>query len=237
MGNDEEINLPSLGSSVLAERDDIERLLKRNVSSCWRGDEFDEERASHFLRDALKEIFDLQMMAYHGNTRYEPSWIPAIVGVSFTRVATALPNYAPSVGYYQRTSELLHDTIDEYLRDCLSADAIAAAFPNLAKKETPPVEALTAPLPPSVQQQMVDRPSARPNTHPLRTGSVYSPTAVERMEAYIEKSGIGYTDFASSAGTSDKTLRSFRNTKKVRRYVLDGIAKAMGTTREDLIKE
>ena len=57
------------------------------------------------------------------------------------------------------------------------------------------------------------------------------------MEKYLRDNGIGLTDFASRAQTTDRTLRSFRKTGKVRRDIFEGIAKAMGTTKADLLKD
>jgi hypothetical protein len=67
------------------------------------------------------------------------------------------------------------------------------------------------------------------------SSTVYSPIAARRMEAYLKANAIGQTDFASTAGTTDRTLRSFRRTGKVRRDIFDSIAKVMGTTREALL--
>jgi hypothetical protein len=46
----------------------------------------------------------------------------------------------------------------------------------------------------------------------------------------------GQTAFASKVGCSEKTLRNFRRTGKVRRSILVEIAQAMGTTPEELVR-
>jgi hypothetical protein len=56
------------------------------------------------------------------------------------------------------------------------------------------------------------------------------------MEAHIELHNHGQTAFASKVGCSEKTLRNFRRTGKVRRSILVEIAQAMGTTPEELLK-
>ena len=66
--------------------------------------------------------------------------------------------------------------------------------------------------------------------------TVTSPIAARRMEAYMVSKGIGQTEFAVQVGTTDRTLRTFRQKGKVRRDIFDAIAKAMGTTREALLK-
>ena len=66
--------------------------------------------------------------------------------------------------------------------------------------------------------------------------TINSPSAARRMEAFLECKGIGQTDFASSVGTTDRTLRAFRKTGKVRRDIFDSIAKKMNITKEELLK-
>lgn len=67
------------------------------------------------------------------------------------------------------------------------------------------------------------------------TATIQSPTAARQMEAYLESKGIGQTEFANQVGTTDRTLRTFRKTGKVRRDIFKAIAKAMGTTKEALL--
>jgi DNA-binding Xre family transcriptional regulator len=66
--------------------------------------------------------------------------------------------------------------------------------------------------------------------------TVDSPIAARRMEAFLASKGIGQTDFASSVGTTDRTLRAFRKTGGVRRNIFDEIAKNMNMTKEELLK-
>jgi hypothetical protein len=76
-----------------------------------------------------------------------------------------------------------------------------------------------------------------PTRNKRLAATVTSTSAVKRMEAYMESNGIGQTEFAGKAGTTDRTLRAFRKTGKVRRDIFDSIARAMGTTREALLKQ
>ena len=64
---------------------------------------------------------------------------------------------------------------------------------------------------------------------------IESPEAARRMEDFIEHDHIGFTEFAIKAGTTDRTLMSFRKTGRVRRRIFAGIAYAMGTTPEELL--
>ena len=66
--------------------------------------------------------------------------------------------------------------------------------------------------------------------------TVSSPFAAKRMEAFLESKAIGQTDFANSVGTTDRTLRAFRKTGKVRRDIFDAIAMKMNITKAELMK-
>ncbi len=67
--------------------------------------------------------------------------------------------------------------------------------------------------------------------------TITSLIAARKVEAYIQQKGMGLTEFATRAGTTDRTLRTFRKTGKIRRSLFDGIVKAMGTTRESLLSD
>lgn len=76
-----------------------------------------------------------------------------------------------------------------------------------------------------------------PTNPPQRLkATVDSPDAVRRMDAYLSAQGIGLTEFAVRVNTTDRTLRSFRKTSRVRRDIFEGIAKAIGISKEDLLK-
>ena len=67
--------------------------------------------------------------------------------------------------------------------------------------------------------------------------TITSRSAAAKVHAYLEASPIGPTAFATKAGITDRTLRTFKSTGKARRATFIGIAKAMGTTLEDLLHE
>lgn len=80
-------------------------------------------------------------------------------------------------------------------------------------------------------EKLTEQPSKR------LKATVVSRTAARKMEKYLDCKGIGQTDFATTVGTTDRTLRSFRKTGKVRRDILESIAKHMGTTKEALLED
>ena len=71
---------------------------------------------------------------------------------------------------------------------------------------------------------------------PRWKASIGTHAAAHRMEAYIESKGMDFTEFASLAGTTDRTIRKFRTKGRIKRSVFDGIAKAMKLTRDELLK-
>ncbi len=72
---------------------------------------------------------------------------------------------------------------------------------------------------------------------PRLRATINCPSAARRMEAYLQSKGMSQTAFANQVNTTDRTLRSFRKTGKVRRDIFEAIAKAMGTTTETLLKQ
>lgn len=68
------------------------------------------------------------------------------------------------------------------------------------------------------------------------SGSVDCPWAARRMEAFLEENGIGPPEFAGRVKTTERTLRSFRRSGRIRREIFKAIAEAMGTTPEALLK-
>jgi hypothetical protein len=83
-------------------------------------------------------------------------------------------------------------------------------------------------------------------TTPERSSPVVTPTkryprtigtmaAARRMESHLETHGISMTDFAGTVGTTDRTLRKFRQTGRINRDTFDAIAKQMGLSRDELL--
>jgi len=86
----------------------------------------------------------------------------------------------------------------------------------------------TAARPQQPQPVKVEKPLRMPAT-------VHSSSAAEKMVKFMDSKGFGQTEFAIQANTTDKTIRKFRQTGTIKRSILADIAKAMGTTKEDLL--
>jgi lambda repressor-like predicted transcriptional regulator len=66
--------------------------------------------------------------------------------------------------------------------------------------------------------------------------SVGSPEAVAAVKEYILARGLSQTDFSIQAGVSERTLRSFLRDGTMRRSALEGVAKAMDLSLEQLLR-
>jgi len=83
------------------------------------------------------------------------------------------------------------------------------------------------------RKQVIVSPTERPAVF---RGVVESPAAARCMETYIKSKGLSLTVFASRVGTTDRTLRSFRKTGKIRCGIFDAIANEMKKTKDELMK-
>ncbi|MGI9073348.1 MAG: hypothetical protein ACR2JB_19030 [Bryobacteraceae bacterium] len=71
---------------------------------------------------------------------------------------------------------------------------------------------------------------------PRLKATITSPVAVKRMDAYLAANGIGLTEFATTVKTTDRTLRTFRRTGRIRRDIFTVIAAEMGFSKEELLR-
>jgi hypothetical protein len=180
-------------------------------------------------RYARHELSDCQNIGHFNTQKAERILRTCTVQVLKTQIA-----------YYESLSTFQEKWIIKLQEDAIESavgmipggygDDLYEYFRNILWKTTyadlnPPKE-LTAKRESRNQKQ----PSRLPST-------VTSPPAARKLEAYIQRTGIGLTEFATRIGTTDRTLRSFRKTGKIRRSIFEGIAKAMGTTKESLLSD
>ena len=64
-------------------------------------------------------------------------------------------------------------------------------------------------------------------TNARLSGIVHSPVAARRMENHLRRNHILQREFALAVGCDERTLRRFRKTGKIRRDLLDAVAKNM----------
>lgn len=85
-------------------------------------------------------------------------------------------------------------------------------------------------------------PTSAPNSaSPIRSArmpsTVHSPAAVRRIEEFLAKNALTQTEFATKANTTDRTIRKIRKTAEIKRAMVEQFAKALGITKEELLKE
>lgn len=162
----------------------------------------------------------------HADPRYPP-WLSRLADRTLKKVLEALDkieqgNAKATLWYHGVTQPQIFEEVRNRLWHATN-QYMQAASPQVRRNA---VEAEPSPLPEK----------RKPAAQPRMPSTIESPSAARKMEAYIAAKGIGLTDFASTAGTTDRTLRNFRKTGKVRRGILAGIASAMGTSKEELLK-
>jgi hypothetical protein len=69
---------------------------------------------------------------------------------------------------------------------------------------------------------------------PRMSRSLGTPESVEAVTIYLETTEMTDTQFANQSNTTDRTVRNFRKTGKMRRKNFDDMAKGMGLTTEQL---
>jgi len=68
------------------------------------------------------------------------------------------------------------------------------------------------------------------------SATIKSLSAAKKVEEYLHGKQIGLTEFANRINVTDRTLRSFRKSGRIRRDSFAAIAKEMGTTPDELMK-
>jgi hypothetical protein len=174
------------------------------------------------------------------------AWLAArgqLSGASPCIESDAIMHMVRNPNFRKRAKAAILRGLEEALPSAEADFARNAGRPTAAV-EPPSGQELEAPLnpPPSPPEVGVDQAKGTnqrltgPPAKKRLTAKIGSPMSVKRMEAYLQSTGMGQTEFATQVGTTDRTLRAFRRNGKVRRDIFNNIAKAMGTTREELLK-
>ena len=131
------------------------------------------------------------------------------------------------LGYHGLTMQGVEDGLRTLLRELCGQYEIGTATQPASPKNKP-----ASPPPAAKPQQPQPINVEKPRRMPA---AVHSPSAAAKMETFMDSKGLGQTEFAIQANTTDKTIRKFRQTGRIKRSLLADIAKAMGTTKEDLL--
>ena len=209
--------LPPLSVQQLGELEIEEKRLCRALSNCVENhsSRYNEQKVIDYLRAFAVEIFTFYHGFYAELPRYQFQWAQIVKTNTSKRIMDCFRREcsapAGKVTSYKRE-------VDSAIRDHLK-ELVEIVNDEMLKH----IKASRT------QVNHVIRPERMSVT-------ITCPSAAQKMQSYINTNALGLTEFAIQANTSDKTIRKFRHTGKIKRSILKGIASAMGVTKEELLK-
>jgi hypothetical protein len=126
--------------------------------------------------------------------------------------------------------------VHRILRLCAASVDLCCIFEEQALEKEALVGAEQDDPKQSPELSALEKPAAQSPVPRRSRGTVNSPIAAARMRSYMDAMVMGQAEFAEKAKTTERTIRSFEKTGKVRKDIFNDIASAMGISREDLIK-
>jgi hypothetical protein len=194
-----------------------------------------------YASDLFKTEAD-QYEQFRSDVRYG-AWLSNLADRTRTRVMKALEKLESSdplakmigvtgsrgliLGYHGLTTQGVEEELRIMLLE-LRGQYERGTSPQPASPKIKPASPPPAATPQQPQPIKAEKPRRMPT-------SVHSPSAAAKMTKFMDSKGLGQTEFAIQANTTDKTIRKFRQTGTIKRSILADIAKAMGTTKEDLL--
>jgi len=180
------------------------------------------------LQEYAEALFKAEADHYEtvrDNERY-PAWLSKLSDRVFMRVRHGMDkveegNPQAMLGYHGATSLDIDPALQKTLSSLVNQYTWRGAGPHPQAK---PATSTAEP------------PKAQPTVRQRMSATIHSPSAARKMETYMNARGLDQTEFAIQANTTDKTIRKFRQTGKVKRSILDGIATAMGISKQELLK-
>lgn len=175
------------------------------------------------------DLFDVEAKRYPSDPERQ-SWLTRLAERIEAMVISNLDQLE-----IRATFDILHPTLltyhatKEQMRQAVrSALSIRTGEGDLAK---PPVAGTPPKLQivPKEQITKTKRPERLPST-------IFSPTAARKLEDFLSRESIRQTEFAIQVDTTDRTIRRFRKSGRIRHEIFDRIAQRMGMTREALLK-
>jgi hypothetical protein len=217
-----ESDMPPLTREMHGELKGLRRALGNELADCCRAYELiNPSHAYELVRTFATEFYDCYFEFYSQYPRCKAKWRRASEGKAFTEVLEVASEFEGIANYFADNQSLFN-----HLTRTISEHAASG-------EQTLPVMSLGGQprKPPSVFT-----PINTPNRKRW-SAMIDSPSAVRKVEAFVRKKGLGWTEFASRVQTTDRTLRNFRKTNQLSRSILTTIAEEMGTTLEDLMSE
>lgn len=221
----------------------MENRLEREISACWAGEQFDDQRALDLLRANVVDIFELHLKFYGDNGTFAVRLIPSIMTASLTRVERCFANHFS--GDSGKFRPVLIRTLREHLQrqhwgwwhelnqpapseEQRRAGIDMASASLLMKAATPQTAPLIGSMPPRTLLTTPPKPKRLSAQVDCRPAAVL-------IDKYISSNAISLTELATKAQTTDRTLRRLRKDGKIHRDVLKRLAKAMNIGLDRLI--
>ncbi len=228
----------------------MEKDLRLALSRCCNDRELiDPQAAFEYARTYATRFYDCFYDFYSQipNPAYRPHWRPASEAFAFQRVVKCIQNDFHIELFFKNNPDRV-DRIKRTITDHskLAKDSEVNSFTPTARQiaeyaksgidivSGPPLLKMAVAAWESSGRRAVTAAPSEAAKHRF-SGQIKSETAARKLKAFMEKRGLGQTEFAIKANTSDKTIRKFLRTGSIKRSILTEIATAMGTTKEELL--
>jgi hypothetical protein len=164
------------------------------------------------------ELFNIETKRYPADDRQLPQWLATLARRIEAIILAKLAELTRSTGLLMHSMEyhLAKNEIVEAIRTSLAKRI--ETYVSRSPTQPTPVRSKVAVIDEGTRiRQAKGLNATRDHVKSKRfTGIITSQPAARRMEDDIERKGLELTDFAAKAGTTDRTLRSFRKTGRVR---------------------
>jgi len=211
----------------------------------------DPEAAFEYARTYAVKFYDCFFDFYSQipDPSYKPHWSPASERFSLQRVVRCLQNDYNVEQFFKNNPDRttrIKKTIAEHAKKAnvdfsiltgkqsasyaRAGIDVASASPLLKMALTPQMS------PPSAYKPLLPLVITPPKPKRL-SAHITNSTAARKMQEFMDSHCLNQTEFAIQANTSDKTIRKFRRTGQIKRSIVPDIAKAMGITKEELLRQ
>ena len=198
---------------MLSKVERVEQFAQQGLERCWTLHALNLQKAIRLLCSCVAQVFDIQAEHYLTLADCQERWLESLEAQT-RQVAIGLCRSHGLIGITQKQ----HEEIDYELRSALIA-------PFERWRST-----LSRTSADAIKSEIESGKRAR------TPGTINSVLAAKRMQAFLDANGISQVMFAKQAKTTDRTIRSFLSSGKVRKDIFLDIARAMGKKPEDLLK-
>jgi hypothetical protein len=175
-------------------------------------------------------LFESEATFYPNDSDHLVHWLARLRRRVVERTLQAVTD-VEAAGRVRNVSLSHHGVTESDMRSTMEAAMEERTMARLATAVVDQVKSRFATAPTDASPTLKEGKPKRIST------TIHCPKAARKMEDYIAKKGLDQTKFAIKAGTTDRTLRRFRKTGRIKRAIFEEIAKAMGTTKEALLSD